>query len=221
MVGASRTDSGAHALGQVCHFDSEVPIEPEKWVQAMNRILPLDVSVLKAEHVKPEFNCRFYANGRFYRYRFLLGDRNPLIMRFAHYHWTGLDLEAMQRSAKVLEGVHDFRGYTEELDPSVENTVRNLRTVRLKAAGNEIWLEVVGTAFLRGMMRRMAGALFEVGRGIRAEGDTARLLTSQWREMHLPVVLPARGLTLMAVRYGRNPQDCRRNPPDSSVDNDL
>jgi tRNA pseudouridine38-40 synthase len=117
----------------------------------------------------------------------------------------------MQEGARELLGEHDFRAFTEELDPGIENTRRTLHCVDLSEArgGSEIVVDIVGTAFLRGMMRRMAGALLEVGRGHRPVRDI-RVLLSEWQSStQLPVVLPAKGLTLMRVRYGRHPRDNR------------
>jgi len=192
----------------VCHFDTSVPIENDKWVQALNRVLPLDVSVLKAAKVAADFNSRFSVIDRFYRYKIVLGVRDPFRTRFAHDYWGELDVVKMQRAGKALVGLHDFRGFTEELDPTVENTKRRIFSLEVKRKRDEIWIDVVGTAFLRGMMRRIAGCLFEIGRGAREVKDAKRILT-EWREMHLPVVLPAKGLTLMRIRYGRHPKDHR------------
>ena len=176
---------------------------------ALNRVLPLDLAVQKCAVVERDFHSRFCAQDRFYRYRIALGDRDPLKSRFVHQYWGELDLPTMDRSAKALIGEHDYKAFTEELDPSIDNTVRKLFAVDVRAVRNEVWIDVVGTAFLRGMMRRIAGALLEIGRGIRPEGDTTLLLTPKWQKMHLPVVLPARGLTLMRIRYGRHPRDNR------------
>ena len=209
IVGASRTDSGAHARGQVCHFDTQTPIEPEKWVQALNRVLPNEVAVVQASRVGQEFNSRFCVVDRFYRYRFVLGTRDPFRTRYAQEFWGGLDVERMQKAGNALIGHHDFKGFTEELDPTVENTKRKIFSLDVQTKRDEVWVDVVGTAFLRGMMRRIAGCLFEIGRGVRPEGDAKRILT-KWQEMHLPVVLPAKGLTLMRIRYGRHPRDHRK-----------
>jgi tRNA pseudouridine38-40 synthase len=116
----------------------------------------------------------------------------------------------MQEAAKLLAGEHDFRAFTEELDPTTENTVRKLRSVEVYESEGEVWIEVVGTAFLRGMMRRMAGALLEVGDGKRDVCEIGALIESRGEAMHLPVVLPAKGLTLIRVRYNDPPRDCRR-----------
>lgn len=225
LTGASRTDSGAHARGQVCHFDTEVPIETSKWPTVTNRVLPGDVAVVHAKHVGDDFHARFCAEDRSYEYRIRLSERrDPFAGRYAHEYGKPLDISRMREAAQFLVGEHNFRAFTEELDPSVENTVRKLRKVEVILAeedpyfhGPEIWIQIVGTAFLRGMMRRISGCLLEVGAGKRPVQDVSRLLESKGEGMHLPVVLPAKGLTLMRIRYGNPPRDCRLGIPDHSA----
>jgi tRNA pseudouridine38-40 synthase len=216
LVGASRTDSGAHARGQVCHLDCDVPVK--RWPYALNRILPTDVAICSARPVPDAFHSRFCAEDRFYRYRIRQTGRDPFAGRFAYEYGRDLDLFSMQAAAKLLVGRHDFKAFTEELDPSIQNTTRTLRDVRVYepdpesfgSPGREVWIDIVGTAFLRGMMRRMAGALLEVGRGIRCPEEVGSLLIPDYRDaFQWPVVLPAKGLTLMRVRYGNPPIDCR------------
>jgi tRNA pseudouridine38-40 synthase len=117
----------------------------------------------------------------------------------------------MKEGAKLLEGTNDYRAFTEELQPHIENTVRNMRSVKVIQVRDEIRIDIVGTAFLRGMMRRMSGALFEVGKGKRTIESISELLSNQGKGMHRPVVLPAKGLMLMSIRYGRHPKDNRNN----------
>jgi tRNA pseudouridine38-40 synthase len=212
IIGASRTDSGAHALGQVCHFDTTRPIAAEAWVRSLNRRLPSDVRVLQARHVAKRFHSRFCAEDRLYRYRILTAVADPLKGRFAHELGRSLDLNLVEEAAACLVGKHDFRAFTESLAADVENTVRTLRKIRIRKSGPEVFIEIVGTAFLRGMMRRMAGVLQEVGRGQRPLEDVNRLLTPNGMKMHRPVVLPAKGLTLIKVRYGSPLRDCRLFP---------
>lgn len=210
ITGASRTDSGAHAQGQVCHFDTSVPIPIEKWTDALNRVLPLDLAVMQAKRVESDFHSRFCAIDRWYRYRIQTGIRDPLRARFVHRHHSRLDVESMQRAADLLRGDHDFLAFTEELEPHVENTRRTLHSLQVTETRDEVWVDVVGTAFLRGMMRRMAGSLLEVGRGKRPVVEVSRLLDPKERSsLQWPVVLPARGLCLMRIRYGRWPRDNR------------
>jgi len=210
ILGASRTDSGAHANGQVCHFDSTKGIPAGKWPSILNRLLPWDVSAVSSVQVSSTFHSRFSAQNRFYRYRILIGQPDPFRARFTHRYHNPLDVEAMDTAAKSLLGSHDYRAFTEELDSSVMNTERTMVRFEVKAVRDEVWVDVVGTAFLRGMMRRMAGALLEVGRGVRPVEEVSRLLDKQKRDsIQWPVVLPASGLCLMAVRYGRHPKDNR------------
>jgi tRNA pseudouridine38-40 synthase len=209
LFGASRTDSGAHARGQVCHFDTDVAIEPRKWTRILNQVLPPDLAVRSSDRVQDSFDSRFSAKDRWYRYRIRTEARDPFAGRFAHEYGRPLDVAQMQLAASQLVGTHDFRAFTEELDPSIQNTVRRLDRVQVRQVGNEVWLDVVGTAFLRGMMRRIAGGLLEVGRGHRPIEEIGMLLREERGDLQWPVVLPAKGLCLMRVRYGRHPLDNR------------
>lgn len=210
IQGASRTDSGAHAEGQVCHFDADAQIPVEKWPAILNRVLAPDVCVRSSAAAPITFDSRFSAASREYRYRIQCSARDPFRSRFVHEYGRELNVGRMKEAAAKLLGDHDFRAYTEELDPCVENTRRSLLRFEVRSVRDEVWVDVVGTAFLRGMMRRMAGALFEVGRGRRSVEEVSRLLDPEERDrLQWPVVLPAKGLCLMRVRYGRHPRDHR------------
>jgi len=219
ILGASRTDSGAHAKGQVCHFDSDAGIPPQKWASVLNRVLPNDVAVFDSVEVPKEFHSRFSAVDRFYRYRVLAGQNDPMRSRFVFNYGRPIEVPKMDLAAKSLLGSHDFLAFTEELDESVLNTNRTLIQATVRQNRDEVWVDVVGTAFLRGMMRRITGALLEVGRGKRPVEEVSRLLTTEGQEeLQWPVVLPASGLCLMRVRYGRHLRDNRTASPISSRD---
>ena len=164
IVGASRTDGGAHAIGASAHFDTTNPMPPDKWRLVMNKVLPEDCRIALSEAVEGDFHARFSATSRVYRYRFLLDETDPFRRRYAHAYWSDLDVGLMQTAATALVGEHDFRGYTEEVGPDVLNTTRRLHCVVVESQGDEVHLTIQGIAFLRGMMRRMAGMLFEIGR---------------------------------------------------------
>lgn len=216
ITGSSRTDSGAHAKGQVCHFDCMAGIDPTVWPRAINRVLTADVRVLEARPVPESFHSRFCARDRWYRYAILMGDPDPFRGRFGHELCKPLNVVAMQEAARALVGRHDYRAYTEELDKRTENSKREMRSVEVRQVRDEVRIDIVGTAFLRGMMRRMAGALMEVGLGKRTVSTVADLLGKDGMSMHRPVVLPAKGLTLMAVRFGRHPVDNRERNQENS-----
>ena len=218
IIGASRTDSGAHALGQVCHFDTNVDMDPERWARVLNKRLEPDVAVKSSSLVGNDFHARFSPDHRYYRYRISTTSRNPFSTRYAFDYGRQLGLDQMRQAAQAIVGEHDFRAFTEELD-GVENTVRNLFSVDVFDARSEIrdprseieevHIDIVGTAFLRGMMRRISGALLEIGRGHRPVEDMARLLTDERDSLQWPVVLPAKGLFLMEVKYSDPPRDNR------------
>lgn len=217
VLGASRTDSGAHARGQVCHFDTDNPMPGEKWEIVLNRRMPPDLAIVSSAEVGPDYSSRFMAMDRWYRYRIHLGPKDPHRNRFVHHYGRPLDIEAMKQAAIGLAGTHDFLAFTEELEPTVENTVRELFSVNVKAWRDEVWVDVVGTAFLRGMMRRISGSLFEVGRGYRPIEEVSKLLEKEGQDtLQWPVVLPASGLCLMRIRYGRHPRDHRETASDSA-----
>ena len=210
ITGASRTDSGAHAKGQVCHFDDPHGMPPTNFVRALNDVLPWDVSVMSAVAVPPQFHSRFCAQARWYRYRIHCGPRDPHRARHTWWYGRDLDVDVMAQTAKAFEGEHDFVAFSQEVDRRA-NTVRTIRSISLRQVRDEVWLDVVGTAFVRGMMRRIAGSLFEVGRGYSAPENILHLLGQRdRRKIKFPTLLPAHGLCLMRIRYGRHPFDHRR-----------
>ncbi len=216
-MGASRTDSGAHARGQVCHFDSSVGIEESDWTRALNKILPPDLGILSSKRVAGEFHSRFSATDRRYTFTILTAGRNPLKARFAYHYGRAVDVDKMRAAAKSLEGVHDYRAFCEALEGTT-NTVRRVLRVNVTQAGDEVRIEVLGQAFLRGMMRRISGALLEIGRAKRPVEDVGTLLSERRDILQWPVVLPARGLILMEVRYGRHPKDNRTKNLDLEIE---
>jgi len=209
IIGASRTDSGAHADFQVCHFDTDWKAESVQIPRILNNLLPADVAVQCARFVPESFHSRFSAIDRTYRYRIRQNPRFPSVSRFTHDYWRKLDLEAMQQAASSLVGSHDFRAFSEEVEMNA-NAIREIFEIKVRETGREIWIDIRGNAFMRGMMRRISGGLFEVGRGKRTISDIADLLDLDKRQtIQWPVVLPAKGLCLKKIRYGKHPKDFR------------
>lgn len=209
IFGASRTDSGAHAKGQVVHFDCNASIPIGKWEEALNRFLPLDLRVVNAEEMSSDFNARFCCESRTYEYKITHVMSDPFLSRVAYIYPKRLDLDSMQNGAALLVGEHDFLAFTEELDPTVENTRRTLFSLEVNQLPNCLVIEATGNAFLRGMMRRISGTLFEIGRGFRPYQDISILISDRRDNMQWAEVLPARGLTLVKVTYSDPPIDCR------------
>lgn len=206
LVGASRTDSGAHAIGQVCHFDTTRAITLSNWIRALNDQLPPDLSVIKALVVHPQFHSRFWAYCRRYRYRILTGARDPHRARYSHYYGRPLDVAKMHEAAQKLVGEHDFLAFTQQLEEG-ERSVREIFSISVRQSRDEVWIDVAANAYARGMMRRISGALWEIGRGSREPEMLDVLLQQREKDqVHWPIVLPAEGLCLMKIHYPKGIQ---------------
>jgi len=201
VYAAGRTDAGAHAEGQVVNFQTDGRVSPQRMVAALNARLPDDVAVLSAEMVPDEFHARYSARWRRYRYRYLDRPSRSALERGRCWHVRGgaLDVEAMSKAAKALAGKHDWTSYCSASEPPVAR-VREMRSVRVVRRGEFVEVELVGEGFLRGLVRSIAGALAEVGRGRRAPEWVHEVLQARDRRK-APRTAPAGGLTLMEVIY--------------------
>jgi len=200
VYAAGRTDAGAHAEGQVVNFQFEGRIAPPRLVAALNARLPEDVSALSAEVVPDEFHARYSARWRRYRYRYLDRPARPALERGRCWHMgVRLDVEAMSGAAKPLIGRHDWTSYCSASEPAGAR-VREMRSARVVRHGNFVELELVAEGFLRGLVRSIAGALAEVGRGRRPPEWVGEVLEARDRRL-APKTAPAGGLTLMEVIY--------------------
>jgi len=220
--GASRTDAGVHATGQVVAFDADKPIQPRGWMRGLNGELPEDMVVRKAEVVAVGYDPRHDASGKHYRYLVELGAcRDPLLRRRAWYLHPGmtpperrgpgvaewLDLPAMAEAAAVLEGRHDFRAFQPVADDP-EHAVRTLTSLTITPGwcheADLLAIDVRGTAFLRNMVRILVGTLVEVGRGRMTPDGVASLLGEGGRREAAGPTAPGHGLTLVEVSLGRS-----------------
>lgn len=206
VVGAGRTDAGVHASGQVAHFDPPRAIPPRGVASALNSLLPEDVRVLRAWVVPEAFHARRSARGKRYRYRLAWGA--TLVPWEAQRRWHvthALDAQAMAASLVGILGEHDFAAFAlsghSGLGP--RGTVRVLTRARLSQRGRRVDVVLEGDGFLRGMVRRIAGALVEVGRGAQPVAWFAALLRNPATRPPAPTA-PAHGLTLERVFYLRH-----------------
>ena len=200
VYGAGRTDAGAHAEGQVANFHTDGRIPPQRVMAALNARLPDDVAIVSAGAVDDDFHARYSAKWRRYRYRYLDRPARPAIERGRCWHVRGpLDVDAMSRAAKALTGKHDWTSFCSASEP-IDGRVREMRSASVTRRGHFIELELVGEGFLRGMVRSIAGALAEVGRGRRPAQWVGEVLRERDRRL-APRTAPAGGLTLMEVIY--------------------
>lgn len=205
LVGASRTDAGVHAVGQVAAFSSEQVIPVEKLPLAINSRLPDDVQVRRAEIVHDEFSPISDAVAKGYRFSIAHGGpaqtMPPLFDRFVlYYTYHALDPARMNEAAKHLIGEHDFASFA-QINHGRESTIRTIFDCGVSAtAPDRCHIDVSGSGFLYNMVRIIAGTLVEVGRG-RMEPDQVRsILAAKDRRAAGPTLSPE-GLCLMWVRY--------------------
>lgn len=200
VTGASRTDSGVHALGNIAVFDTAGRIPAEKVSYALNRRLPEDIRVLGSEEVPPDWHPRRVSSRKTYEYRIYRGAFPlPTKRLYTLFVYRYLDIERMRRAAEYLVGEHDFKSFC-QTGAQVESTVRTLYSVQVQEEGPEVVIRVCGNGFLYNMVRIIAGTLMDVGYGKREPEDMSRILALRDRNSAGPTA-PAHGLTLIRYEY--------------------
>ena len=198
---AGRTDAGTHAKGQVASFVTGSPHSAATVTRALNALLPADIGVRAASEVPLAFDPRRQAIGRRYRYTLHLGSQRPALLR--HFVWhlsAALDVNTMTETAACLIGRHDFAAFTQPSEARRRSTERVVAQTVLRSKGQMALFDIEANAFLPQMVRRIVGALVEVGSGSRTQSEFEALL----HEAQLGAaskVAPARGLCLMKVHY--------------------
>jgi tRNA pseudouridine38-40 synthase len=196
LYGASRTDGGVHALGQVANFKTRTRIPTDGLHRALNALLPPTVRILRVEEVPVDFHARWHARGKSYRYRILRAEICPPFEHRHVYHYPyPLDEEPMLRAAPLFEGEHDFSTFgtwdPEEKDKSRLRTVYSSRLER-DPDRQELVYFVHGRAFLRYMVRKIVGTLIDIGKGRLQPEDIPRLFEARDRSLAGPTVPPER-----------------------------
>ena len=200
VIGASRTDSGVHALGNVAVFDTKSKIPGERMAQALNARLPEDIIIQSSREVSADFHPRFQDTQKTYEYTFYNASfDNPITRRYHHFVYVPLDVEKMKEAARYFLGEHCFISLCSSR-AQVTSYVREIYACDIRQDGNYIIMRVTGSGFLYNMVRLMAGTLLEVGRGKKDPEWVKEILESEER---VPVgpKLPAKGLTLIGIRY--------------------
>jgi tRNA pseudouridine38-40 synthase len=197
---AGRTDAGVNARGQVASFLTQSRLDMSTMQRALNAWLPEDVSVLDVAEVAMSFDPRRGARRRAYRYVIENRLARPALDRARAWHVPGaLDVETMARAARKLEGRHDFAAFASRLEDEDASTVREVYCFDVSRREPRIVLDVEANAFLPHQVRRMIGALVEVGRGKMSPGDFVSLLDGA--PSRAGPAAPPHGLYLMRVDY--------------------
>ncbi len=216
--GASRTDAGVHALGQVAHFRTRSTHPAAEMQRALNALLPPTIRIIEAEEVGPDFHARWQARGKTYRYRIYCADVLPPFeyRRSLHYPWP-LDEPAMEAAAREFEGEHDFTTFSASSGDDEDNSDRSMARVICSSQIShspdrpEIMYVVRGRSFLRYMVRKMVGTLLEVGKGRLSAEDIRPLLEARDRARSGPAA-PPEGLYLVSLNYP-DPEDSLASAP--------
>lgn len=206
LKGASRTDTGVHALGQVAHFSAELRIPTDRLAMAINARLPQDLEVRQAEPVHRKFDAIADVTSKQYRYRIWCDQHRPLVHRhYVNHIWTPLDARLMAEAAKRLIGEHDFGAFA-AAGHGRQSTVRIVHDCRIETCDQQLHIVISGNGFLYNMVRIIAGTLVEIGRGRWPADYIDHLLLTADRQQAGPTLEP-QGLCLEWIAYRPAPDD--------------
>jgi tRNA pseudouridine38-40 synthase len=211
VMGASRTDAGVHALGQVAAFSTASDLAPERIKQALNALLPPDIRILDASTVNNTFQPRDDALRK--RYFYIVANQNSASAFLFRYAWLvrqPLNLKSMRAAGAVLPGLHDFSSFM-GTGSGIKNPVRELLSLEIRSMkkisfmtggvkGNFIKITVEANGFLRHMVRNIVGTLVEIGREKIFTGRMKKILLSRDRKCAGPTA-PGNGLFLERITY--------------------
>lgn len=200
VIGASRTDSGVHALGNVAVFDTESKIPGDKFSFALNQRLPEDIRIQESCQVADDFHPRFCDTIKTYEYKIL--NRKfalPTERLYSAFVYYPLDVEKMQMAAAYLVGEHNFKSFCSS-GSQVESTVRTITDISIEKHGEMISIRVSGNGFLYNMVRIIVGTLMKIGLGVWEPERMEEILNACDRNAAGPKA-EARGLTLVEIRY--------------------
>jgi tRNA pseudouridine38-40 synthase len=205
LHGAGRTDAGVHALGQIGSFRTQSTLSAGEFQRALNALLPPSIRIVAAEEVGPDFNARWSARGKIYRYRLYRGKVvPPMLWRYVLHYPFPLDEDAMRDASARFVGMHDFASFaastSSEEDDKERSTEREIYSTGLVRSSDqeELVFTVRGRSFLRYMVRKIVGTLLDVGRGKLKPDDIDRLYELKDRSKSGPTV-PPQGLCMVSV----------------------
>lgn len=200
IIGASRTDAGVHALGNVAVFDTDTSIPPEKIAFALNTKLPKDIRIQKSEKVKQDFHPRYCSSKKTYEYCILNREMElPTERLYSYYCYKRLDLERMNQAAQYFLGEHDFKSFC-SARTDVESTVRTIYDMDIRKEGEFVKIRVTGNGFLYNMVRIIAGTLLQIGLHRYPPESIQSIIEAQDRTKAGPSA-PPQGLKLLKIEY--------------------
>ena len=200
VIGASRTDAGVHACGNVAVFDTESRIPGNKFSFALNQRLPEDIRIQESSEVDADFHPRYADTVKTYEYN-ILNRRFELPSKrlYAAFCYYPMDIERMNQAAAYLVGEHDFKSFC-SAGAQVQTTVRTIYAVNVTKDDDMVHIRITGNGFLYNMVRIIAGTLMQVGTGLMEPEQVKEILEARDRSKAGPTAV-AKGLTLVEIRY--------------------
>lgn len=200
VIGASRTDAGVHACGNVAVFDTESRIPGDKFSFALNQRLPDDIRIQESCEVDADFHPRYADTVKTYEYN-ILNRRFELPSKrlYAAFCYYPMDIERMNQAAAYLVGEHDFKSFC-SVGAQVQTTVRTIYAVNVTKEDDMVHIRITGNGFLYNMVRIIAGTLMQVGTGLMEPERVKEILEARDRSKAGPTAV-AKGLTLVEIRY--------------------
>ncbi len=200
VIGCSRTDSKVHAKGYVCNFKTDSNIPVEKFREALNHILPEDISVINSSQVDDDFHSRYNSKGKMYCYTIVnTAVRMPICRNFSYHYKKNLNIEKMNDGAKFFIGTHDFEAFR-NVGSSVKTTTRTISRVDIVKDENYIKVYIAADGFLYNMVRIIIGTLIDVGNDKIKSEDIPKIISSKERKK-AGNTCPPQGLCLIEVYY--------------------
>lgn len=219
VIGASRTDAGVHALGNIAVFDTASRIPGEKFSYALNRQLPEDIRVIRSQECASDFHPRHCSTRKTYEYHIDHAEiPDPTRRLYSYFTYRELDIAAMQKAASCLVGEHDFQSFCSAGGTAL-TTVRTLYLAEVEERGREITLRVQGNGFLYNMVRIIAGTLLEVGTGRTRPEEIPAVLEKCDRKAAGPTA-PPQGLFLVRIEIPEQAKNEAKNDS-GAYKNDL
>lgn len=203
-VGASRTDSGVHALHQVCMVQVEKQLDEQKFLRSMRALLPGEISVKSVGLMPTDFHPIRDARGKLYRYSIWAEPNwiSPFVRGKTWHVYQSLNCMLMQEAALIFVGKKDFSSYA-AADGGAKSKVREIYAIEMQLDGPLLTIWVSGSGFLKQMVRNIVGTLVEVGAGKRPASDVPNILAAQDRRA-AGITAPAAGLCLAKIYYGND-----------------
>lgn len=200
VIGASRTDAGVHACGNVAVFDTESRIPGDKFSFVLNQRLPEDIRIQESCEVDADFHPRYADTVKTYEYN-ILNRRFELPSKrlYAAFCYYPMDIERMDQAAAYLVGEHDFKSFC-SAGAQVQTTVRTIYAVNVTKDDDMVHIRITGNGFLYNMVRIIAGTLMQVGTGLMEPEQVKEILEARDRSKAGPTAV-AKGLTLVEIRY--------------------